>query len=217
MAIYVDDSGLNTLDKYAYPHHISEDDMQMHEINTVVRALCEIEVQQTIYGMEDMKCKSLFLSHERSSKLTAEGLAENWCIGLMKAQSTLRTTTQHFKGSGILPISRRYGADRFYEVKRLNGNFSADTIWATVKFLNQYKYAQVITHKCGFSAVYPINNMTGDSIGQSLIDFIHDFGIPRHMIFDGHKTQIKYGSLFMRTVSKYHIEFHVSEPRKPYL
>ena len=54
--------------------------------------------------------------------------------------------------------------------------------------INQHKYAQVITHKCGFSAVYPINNMTGDSIGQSLIDFIHDFGIPRHLTFDGHKS-----------------------------
>ena len=120
MAIHVDDSGLNTLDKYAYANHICEDDMQMHEMNPVVRALREIEAQHIIYGMEDMKRKSSFLSHERHSKLTAKCLAENWCIGLIKAQSTLRASTQHFKRLTIFPISRRYRADRFYEVKRLN-------------------------------------------------------------------------------------------------
>ena len=41
--------------------------------------------------------------------------------------------------------------------------------------------------------VYPINNMTGDAIGQTLIDFIHDFGVPTFLTF----------------------KFHVSEPRKP--
>ena len=85
--------------------------MQMHEMNPVVRALCEIEAQQTIYGMEVMTRRISFLSHERHSKLTTESLAENWCIGLIKAQSTLRATTQHFKRLAILPISRRYRAD----------------------------------------------------------------------------------------------------------
>ena len=117
---------------------------------------------------------------------------ENWCIGLIKTQSTLRATTQYLKRLAILPISRGYRADRFYKMKRLDGKFSTDTIWANVKSLNQHKYAQVSTHKCGFSVVNPINNMTRDYIGQSLIDFVHHFGIPRHLTFDGHKC-LKYG------------------------
>ena len=57
--------------------------------------------------------------------------------------------------------------------------------------------------------------MTRDSIGQSLIDFKHDFRIPRNLTFDRHKSQVNNGSLVMITMRKYHIEFHVSEPRKP--
>ena len=213
--IHVDESGYNTLDKYVYESHIISDDIEMHEVNPIMRAINEIDASQVAYGMNDIPGKSSFVSHERHNKLSAEALAENWCIGIIKAQSTLGATTQHFRRSAILPISRRYRADRFYELKRLDGKFSTDTIWADIKSTNQHKYAQVYTHKCGFSAIYPINNMTGDAIGQTLIDFIHDFGVPAFLTFDGHKSQVSSGSLFMRTIKKHHIKFHVSEPRKP--
>ena len=90
-----------------------------------------------------------------------------------------------------------------------------DTIYAEVKSINQHKYEQVYTHKCGFAVVYPIDYMTGDSIGWTLQDFTHDFGIPMHLTFDGHKSQVSGGSLFMRLIRKYSVKFHVSEPRKP--
>ena len=51
--------------------------------------------------------------------------------------------------------------------------------------------------------------MTKDSIGQTLMDFIHDFGVPQVLTFDGHKSQVGAGSLFMRTIRKHHIKFHV--------
>ena len=38
VATHVDDSGSNTLAKYAYPHYIRKDDMQMYEMNPVARA-----------------------------------------------------------------------------------------------------------------------------------------------------------------------------------
>ena len=213
--IHVDDSGFNTLDKYMYAPHVAADDIQLHEMNPVMRALCEFNVPTNEYSLYDIPQKNSFISHERHNKHSAETLAENWCIGLIKAKATLNATTQHFKRSAILPISRRYRADRFYDLKKLDGKFSTDTIWADVKSVNQHKYAQVYTHKCGFAVVYPINNMTGDSIGQTLIDFIHDFGVPQFLTFDGHKSQVGAGSLFMRTVRKHHIKFRVSEPRKP--
>lgn len=213
--VHVDDSGLNTLDNYVYATDISNDDVQMNEINPIMRSLCEIDASQTSYHINDIPIKNSFVSFDRHKKATAETLAENWCIGLIKAKATLSATTQHFKRSAILPISRRYRADRFYNMKRLNGKFSTDTIWADAKSINQHKYAQVYTHKCGFSVIYPINGMTGDLIGQTLIDFIHDFGIPTCLVFDGHKSQLSGGSLFMRTIRKYHIKFQASEPRRP--
>ena len=213
--IHVDDSGFNTLDKYMYAPYAGEDDLEMHEMNPVMRALCEFDISRNEYNVDDIPQKSSFVSNERHNKLSAQTLAENWYIGLLKAKDTLKATTQHFKRSALLPISRRYRADRFYDLKRLDGKFSTDTIWADVKSINQHKYAQVYTHKCGFAVVYPINSMTGDAIGQTLIDFIHDFGVPQDLTFDGHKSQVSAGSLFMRTIKKYHIKFHVSEPRKP--
>ena len=211
--VHVDDSGFNTLDKFMYSSHIRDDNIQMHEVNPVMRALCELGTLQTEYSLNDIPQKNSFISHQRYNKLTAEDLAENWCIGLIKAKATLGATTQYFKRSAILPISRRYRADRFYDLKRLDAKFSTDTIWADVKSLNQHRYAQAFTHKCGFSVVYPIDNMSGDSIGQTLVDFIHDFGIPMFLTFDGHKSQFGPGSLFMTI--KHNIKVHVSEPRKP--
>ena len=82
-----------------------------------------------------------YVSHERHNKYSAETLAENWYIELIKANATLDATTQHFKRSAILPISRRYRADRFYDLKRLDNKFSTDTICADVKSVNQHKYA----------------------------------------------------------------------------
>ncbi len=134
---------------------------------------------------------------------------------LKKAKSTLLPTTQHFKRSAKLPIIRRYRADRFHDIKKLDSKFSADTIWADVKSINQHKYAQAYTHKCEFAVVHPIDNMTRDSIGQTLLDFIHDFGIPTTLTFDGHESQLGEGSVFMKTIRKYNIKFHMSEPWRP--
>ena len=134
--VHVDDSGFNTLDKYMYSPHIGEDDIQMHDINPVMRALCELDTSQTEYSLNDVPQKNSFISHERHNKSSAEVLAENWCIGLMKAKATLGATTQHFKRSAILPISRRYRADRFYDLKKLDAKFFTDTIWAYVRSLN---------------------------------------------------------------------------------
>lgn len=52
-------------------------------------------------------------------------------------------------------------ADRFLSAKRLKRKFSTDTLWGNVRLLNQHKYTQVYTHKCGFTVVYPMDNMTG--------------------------------------------------------
>ncbi len=131
---------------------------------------------------------------------------------LTQNQGQIRVTPAP-KKCVILPISRRYRADRFYDTKRLDGKFSTDTLWGDMKSLNQH--AQVCTHKCGFSVVYPMDNMTGDSIGHTLQDFIHDYGIPSHLTFDGYQSQLGKGSLFMKTIRKYGIKFHVSSPRRP--
>ena len=60
-----------------------------------------------------------------------------------------------------------------------------------------------------------MDNMTEDSIGNTLQDFIHDFGIPVHLTFDGHQSQLGGGYLFMKTIRKHNIKYNMSSPRRP--
>jgi hypothetical protein len=75
--------------------------------------------------------------------------------------------------------------------------------------------AQIYSHKNGFSAVCPMEKATGDTLGQSLIDFSHDFGVPSHLTFDGAIAQVGKNMLFMKTLKKYQSDCHVSGPRHP--
>ena len=163
----------------------------------------------------DVPVRRTFVSNERHLRKTSEALAELWGIGPLRAKATLRATTQRGTRSAILPLSRRYRADRRYNVKRLDGKFSTDTLYADTVSLHSNKYAQIYSHKCGFTVCYPMRTSTAQCIGHSLKDFIHDFGIPFHLTFDGAQAQIGKKSLFMETIRQQHIKYHVSAPYRP--
>ena len=69
--------------------------------------------------------------------------------------------------------------------------------------------------ECGFSIPYPLTRATGDTIGHSLRDFIHDYGAPSLLTFDGASIQVGRDTLFMKTLRDYRIDYHVSSPRHP--
>ena len=54
--------------------------------------------------------------------MSAEVLADRFGIGLERARQTLKATTQRGTRSALLPISRRYRADRHFGVKRITAN-----------------------------------------------------------------------------------------------
>ena len=56
-------------------------------------------------------------------------------IGIDRANYTVKATLQRGTRSAILPISRRYRADRQYGVKRLKGKFYTDNLWGKSKSL----------------------------------------------------------------------------------
>ena len=197
----------------------TSDESILNEINPVLVQLKELytNVNEPLYSpnAKDLPARRTFVSNERHKRAAVSTLCENWGIGPRKASATLLATTQRGTRSAILPLSRRYKADRYYDTKRLNSKFACDTMWADIKSLNQHKYAQIFTHKCGFAAVYPIDTMSGDSIGYSLQDFINDFGVPEFLTFDGHLSQTSRGSLFMKNIRKHDIKYHISSPRRP--
>lgn len=90
--------------------------------------------------------------------------------------------------------------------------FATDTIFAEVCSLHDNKFAQLFSHKNGFSVCYPINNMTGDTIGQVLKSFCHDFGVLLNLKSDGHPSQIGRNTLFQELVRLHDIKHTISEP-----
>ena len=60
-----------------------------------------------------------------------------------------------------------------------------------------------------------LTDTKGDTVGNSLLDFIHEFGAPSMLTFDGAKEQFGKNTLFRKTLNKYKIPYHVSSPRRP--
>ena len=191
----------------------------LHQIEPSLVCIGELisarQKEESSYTMADIPARRSFVSNERHKGITALDLAESWGIGPKQAKATLLATTQRGTRSAILPLSRRYRADKMYRMKRLNTRFSTDTLYSDVKSLNQNTCAQVYSTKFGFSAVYPMIRATGDTIGQSYVDFSHDFGIPEHLTFDGAVAQTGKGTLFMKSIKKFDTQYHVSSPRRP--
>ena len=44
---------------------------------------------------------------------------------------------------------------------------------------------QIFSHKVEFSECYPKLNAKGDSLGETLENFVHNFGAPEYLKFDG--------------------------------
>jgi hypothetical protein len=169
-----------------------------------------------VYDQVDTPARRTFVSDERHVKVSAELIAERFGIGPTRAQRTLlRVTTQRAVRSAILPISRRYRADRVFGVKRLNGKFATDTAYGKVRSLRGNIGSQLYFHKCGFKASYPIQKINGDHVGDTLTQFISDYGAPEHLTFDGASVQTGPKTRFMDAIRKYEIKHHVSGPRRP--
>ena len=97
--------------------------------------------------------RQTYTSSKRHAKLSAEVLADQFAIGLQQARETLKATLQRGMRSAILLIARRYRADWQYSVKRLNGKYATETLWAKTRSLRGNIAVQVYSHKNGFYGV----------------------------------------------------------------
>ena len=92
-------------------------------------------------------------------------------------------TTQRGIRSAVLPLSRCYRADRFYQCKRLDGHFYTDTYYARSKSLHGKTCAQIFVNKGQFVKAYPMT--TKRYGGKALQTFIQEYGVPTYLTFDG--------------------------------
>ena len=134
--------------------------------------------------------------------MSAEVLADRFGIGLERARQTLKATTQRGTRSALLPISRRYRADRQFGVKRLNGKFATDTIWAKSRTLRSNVASQIYSHKCGFNTAYHLQSASGDNVGYTLSQFVSEYGSPEHLTYDGASVQVGRNTHFQDTIRK---------------
>jgi hypothetical protein len=82
-------------------------------------ASCRINNSQIASVVRDVHAPPTFQTEERRADVTPEQLADRWLLGIETAKQTLRNTTQRFIRSALLPLSRRYKADRMYQIPRL--------------------------------------------------------------------------------------------------
>ena len=100
-------------------------------------------------------------------------------------------------------------------MKRLRGKFATDTAYGKLRSLRSNVGCQLYSHKCGFKVAYPIQKVDGDHVGDTLLQFISDFGVPEHLMFDGASVQTGPKTRFMSAIRKYEIKYHISGPRRP--
>ena len=174
------------------------------------RLLAEVRIDVIL---DDVPMRRTFTSNERHSDVSSAELSDRWGIGLLQAQNTIRITTQKGIRSAILPLSRRYRADRVYERPLLRGDYYTDTMDGRCKSLDGNKFAQVFASKDLFAVSYPMESKS--HAGEGLRQFVQDFGRPEKLTFDGSREQCGKKTEFMKNVRKYDIKYHVTEPDRP--
>ena len=80
------------------------------------------------------------------------------------------------------------------------------------KSLDGNKYAQIFATEDYFVAAYLMESKA--LAGDTLKEFITDYGVPDKIIMDGAGEQTGKRSTFMEQVRKHHIDYHVSEPER---
>src|SRR5210317_261495 len=96
----------------------------------------------------------MFESSKRHPRVTPEMLSERWGINAKRARAALRTTLQRGMRSAILPLGRRYRADRMHDWPILAGQFSTDIAYFKCKSLCGNIVSQIYFHKSGFYTNY---------------------------------------------------------------
>jgi hypothetical protein len=170
-------------------------------------ASCRVQSSAVV---RDLLITPTFQTEERRSRVTPEQLADHWMIGLETARQTLKRTTQCFLRSALLPLSRRYKADRMYRVPRLQGEWYTDTVEGRCKSRDGNKYGQMFANEAYFAVFYRMDSKS--KAGDALHTFCREYGAPEKLRFDGSKEQNGKNTEFQRQIRKHNIQHHVSEP-----
>ena len=74
---------------------------------------------------------------------------------------------------------------------------------------------QLYLQTTGFGACYTQLHTKGDSLGEAIYKFVHDFGAPEHPTFDGFGSQVGKNTILLKNLRKYSIKHHIYAPQHP--
>ncbi len=175
-------------------------------VKSIPRRASQVEIQ-------DVPQLKTFQSKGRHSTVSPEDLSERWQIGLEQARETLKQTTQRLARSAVMPLARRYRADRRFQKKRLDGMWASDTMDGRVKSLDGNRYGQVFSNGNFFAEIYPMQRKA--DAGLALKTFVMELGVPEELTIDGSKEQNMPGTEFMKCCRRNDIKVTRTEPERP--
>ena len=108
--------------------------------------------------------------------MKSEDLSERWGLSISQAALTLKATTQKLTRSAIMPLERRYRADWMFNVRRIHGKMSTNTMDARCQSIHDGKYCQVFGNKRLFVEAYQIKKKSDCHLG--LVKFVKEYGAP---------------------------------------
>ncbi len=156
-----------------------------------------------------MKGPPTFVTEDRRADVSPQSLADRWMIGLEQAKLTLKSTTQRYLRSALLPTGRRYKADRIVLQPQLRGEWFTDTVFGSVKSKDGNTCGQIYANGAYFATFYPMDSKK--KAGDSLRVFRKEFGVPEILRHDGAKEMVGKRTEFQKQVRKNNITTHVSE------
>jgi hypothetical protein len=171
------------------------------------------QVSQVETEAQDLPPIKTFQSKQRHSSVSPEDLSVRWQIGLEQSKETLKRMTQRVIRLTVMPLARRYRADRMFQTKRLAGKWASDTMDGRVKSLDGNQYTQVFSNGGFFAEVYPMARKA--DAGLALKSFIMEFGVPEDLTIDGSKEQSSEGTEFMKSCRRNNIQVTRTEPERP--
>ena len=113
-------------------------------------------VNEQLNTMKDVSMPQTFLSENRHYITTAEDLSEIWGLSISQPVLTLKATTQKLTRSAIMPLAQRYRYDRMFDICRIHGTMSSNTMDARCQSIHDKNYCQVFGNKQFFVEAYSI-------------------------------------------------------------
>jgi hypothetical protein len=158
----------------------------------------------------DFYVKSM-ASKTRHSKVTPSELSIRLGCGLETAAKTLQATTQFGVRSATGPLMRRYKTNILQmRCRRLKTTFYNDTMFAKKLSLRGNKSAEIFTNG-RFVYATPTPNKAGHTVGQALLELIHEVGVPAKIVVDGASEKLGPKTEWMKIMRENNIDQGITE------